>query len=124
MCDMNLIGHSEDVIRFMFGPKTGLTPAVVAFACADFAARTGVRGEVSIARLAVEQGSVGNAFKMNEADLADSLKAFCSDATIMSVSRINGEPHLVFKGDIKEAAKTVLEASYAKSSKRVLMGAI
>ena len=72
--NMRLARHDPSYIRIMFGPKTGLTPTVVAFACADFADRTNAQGEVSIARLAVEPGSVGNALKMNEGGLTDSIK--------------------------------------------------
>ncbi len=125
--NMKLAHHNGDSIRFMFGPKTGLTPTVVAFACADFAAKTGVQGEVSIARLAVEPGSVGNAFKINEGDLTDSLKTACNDIQYMSVSLINGEPHLVFRGDINKAAHKMLITSYGKSSANIggiLAGAI
>ena len=117
--NMRLASHDGTSIRLMFGPKTGLTPAVIAFACADFAARTEVQGEVSISRLAVEPGSVGNAFKMNEGDLADLLRTACNDTQHMSVSRINGEPHLVFTGDINEAAHEMLIASYMKSTAMV-----
>ena len=116
--NMRLASHDGRSIRFMFGPKTGLTPTVVAFACADFAARTGSQGEISVARLAVEPGSVGNAFKMNEGDIADSLKIACSNTRYMTVSRINGEPHLVFKDNINEAAHEMLAASYGKSYPR------
>lgn len=113
--NMRLVRHDGDSIRFMFGPKTGLTPTVVAFACADFAAKVKVQGEISIARLSVGPGSVGNIFKMNESDIADSLKMACNDTQYMSISRINGEPHLVFKDDLSKTAHKMLTASYRKS---------
>lgn len=106
--NMGLARHDGGSIRFTFGPKTGLTSQVVAFACADFAARTGV-GEVSVARLAVEPGGVGHVFKLNEGDLASVLEDACGGMQCMSVSHLNGEPHLKFEGG---AAQAMLAASY------------
>lgn len=116
--NMRLARHDGDSIRFVFGPKTGLTPQVVAFACADFAAKTGAQ-EISVARLAVESGGVGNAFKMNEGDLAAALETACSRIRYMSMSRINGEPHLAFKGGAGAAAYAMLTTSYRSYQAKV-----
>ena len=109
--NLGLARHDGGVVRFTFGPKPGLTPQVVAFACADFAAKTGTE-EISVVRLAVEPGSVGNAFKMNEGDLTAALETACSGTQYMSVSRLNGEPHLAFKNGAGGAAQAMLDASY------------
>ncbi len=110
--NMRLARHEGDSVRFIFGPKTGLTPQVVAFACADFADRTGAGDDVSVARLAVEPGCPGSAFKMSENDLAGHLEEACRDATGMSVVRVNGEPHLLFEDGAEPAARSMLDASY------------
>lgn len=116
--NLGLARHDNGSIRFTFGPKTGLTPQVVAFACADFAARTGV-GDVSVARLAVEPGGVGHAFKLNEGDLAAALEATCGGIRNMSVTSVNGEPHLVFGEGAGSAAQSMLAASYGASPARM-----
>ena len=110
--NLGLARHDGDSIRFIFGPKTGLTPQVVAFACADFADRTGAGDDVSVARLAVEPGGVGSAFKMSENDLAGHLEEACRHTTGMSVARVNGEPHLLFEDGAGQAAHRMLAASY------------
>ena len=115
--NLGLARHDDGSIRFTFGPKTGLTPQVVAFACADFAARTEV-GEVSVARLAVEPGGVGHAFKLNEGDLAAALEAACGGIRNMSTTSVNGEPHLVFGEGADSAAQSMLAASYGAAPAR------
>ena len=113
--NLRLARHLGDSVRFVFGHKTGLTPQVVAFACADFADRTEAGDEISVARLAVEQGGVGNTLKMNESDLTAALEAACGSVRDVSVSRINGEPYLVFGSDAKTAARQMLYAAYGRS---------
>ena len=108
---LRLARHDGDSIRFMFGPKTGLSPHVVAFACADFADRVGAGGDISVARLAVEPGAVGNTFKMSENDLATSLEAACAAAGGMSMTSVNGEPYLVFGEGARTVARRMLDAA-------------
>lgn len=110
--NLKLARHDTNSIRFTFGPKAGLTPSVVAFACADFAYRTRAKDEISVAKLAMEPGSVGNALKMNESDLTDSLEIACNQTDCISISRINGAPHLIFADDTGMAAQTILRQSY------------
>ena len=106
---LRLARHEDNSIRFMFGPKTGLSPHVVAFACADFADRVGAGDDISVARLAVEPGGVGNAFKMSENDLAVSLEAACGGG--MSMTSVNGEPYLVFGEGARTVARRMLDAA-------------
>lgn len=110
--NLRLARHDSNSIRFTFGPKTSLTPSAVAFACADFAYRAGAKDEISVARLAMEPGGVGNALKMNEGDLADSLETACSQTDCISLSRINGAPHLMFADGADMAAQAILIPSY------------
>ena len=125
--NLRMIQHNDKSLRFTFGPKPSLSPQAVAFACADFADRTGAGRSVSVARLAVEQGSVGSIFKINENDIASCLEEACQGTENMSVSNVNGETHLVFEDGAKAAAQEMLEASYDKAKagmRRVQMGAI
>ena len=111
--NLKIARHDDGSLRFTFGPKSGLVPQVVAFACADFADKTGADRSVLVARLAVDAGSVGNIFKMSENDLAGRLKEACRGTKSMSVSSVNGEPHLVFAGGAKAAAREMLATLYA-----------
>ena len=123
---MKMARHSGGSLRFTFGHKTGLTPLVVAFACADFADTTEAKGDVSVARLAVESGGVGNVFKMNENDLVGHLDDACRSTKAMSLSNVNGERHLVFADGANAAARDMLDTLYAPAKAgppRIPMGA-
>ena len=121
--NLRLARHDGDSVRFIFGPKTGLAPQVVSFACASFADGAGANDEISVARLAVEPGGVGNAFKMNEGDLTAALEAACGGDwdSGMSVSRLNGEPHIVFEDGAGSAARRILYAAYGPPTTKVEM---
>lgn len=124
--NMGLARHLGDSVRFVFGPKTGLTPQVVSFACADFADGMGANDEISVTRLAVESGGVGNAFKINEGDLAATLEAACGDGGSsggMSVSRLNGEPRIVFEDGAGQTARRMLYAAYGPPTAKAGMAA-
>lgn len=61
----------EKTFRFGVGPKPGLPPAVVAFACLDFLRATGTTArQTLVASLASEPGGPGKAFKLTEADMS------------------------------------------------------
>ena len=95
--NMSLVKYTDKKsLRFTYGPKTGLTPQTVAFACADFAHRTGTADSISISRLAIEPGSVGNTFKLNEMDITKYLEEAALGTEHISLSDINGAPYLVF----------------------------
>ena len=123
--NLGLARHLGDSVRFVFGPKTGLTPQVISFACADFAGGVGANDEISVAKLAVEPGGVGNAFKMNEGDLAAALEAACGGdgggSRGMSVSRLNGEPRIVFEDGAGPAACHMLYAAYGPPTEKAGM---
>ena len=124
--NLRLARHLDDSVRFVFGPKTGLTPQVVSFACADFADGVGANDEISVANLAVEPGGVGNAFKMNEGDLAAALEAACGDggdSSGMSMSRLNGEPRIVFEDGAGPAARRMLYAVYGPPTAKAKIAA-
>ena len=94
---MSLVKYTDSKsLRFTFGPKAGLTPQVVAFACVDFACRIGAVNSISLARLAVEPGGVGNTFKLNERDIIKYLEDACTSTKNISLDNINGAQHLVF----------------------------
>ena len=107
---MSLVRYTDNKhLRFTFGPKAGLTPLVVAFACVDFARRTGEADGISLARLAVEPGGVGNTFKLNERDIIKYLEDACADTKHISLDNINGAQHLKFD---RECVDSLLECVY------------
>ena len=124
--NLKMMRHNSNSLRFTFGPKSGLSPQIVAFACADFAVRTEAKNGMPVARLAVEPGSAGSIFKMNENDIAMYLEDACRGTETLSISNVNGEPHIVFPEGAKTARQDMLEALYdsAKSvPRRVQVGA-
>lgn len=75
---LTLVRETDELGKFRFGvgPKPGLPPAVVAFACLDFLSRTGATSrQALVATLASEQGGPGRAFKLTERDLVELLGA-------------------------------------------------
>ena len=95
---MSLVKYADNKsLRFTFGQKNGLTPQVVAFACVDFAISTGTAKSISVARLAVEPGGVGNTFKLNESDIIKYLEEACMSAKHLSLEHMHGTRHLEFK---------------------------
>ena len=101
---MSLVKYTDNKsLRFTFGPKAGLTPQVVAFACVDFACRIGAANSISLARLAVEPGGVGNTFKLNERDIIKYLEDACTSTRHISLDNINGAQHLVFDRECVDA---------------------
>ena len=102
-------------IRFTYGPKTGLTPQVVAYACVDFAGHSETADSMSVSRLAVEPGGVGNTFKLSERDVAKYLEKACDGTDSISLTDINGAPHLRFRHDCMEG---LLDAVYGRQRMR------
>ena len=114
--NMSLVKYADKKsLRFTYGPKNGLTPQTVAFACADFAYRTDTADSISISRLAVEPGSVGNTFKLNEMDITKYLEEAILDTEHISLSDVNGAPHLVFD---MESIESLLENVYNAGMER------
>ena len=117
---MSLVKYADNKsLRFTFGQKNGLTPQVVAFACVDFAINTGTAKSISVARLAVEPGGVGNTFKLNESDIVKYLEEACLSAKHLSLEHINGTRHLEFKMKSTDALlKTVYHTDTHRQSGR------
>jgi hypothetical protein len=87
--------------RFGMGPKPGLAPAVAAFACLDFLARTdSTSRQVLTATLASEQGGPGRAFKLTERDLTELLQKAAADAPdLVQVTSAAGSDALAVVAD-------------------------
>ena len=106
--------NSRDMMRFVFGKKYGLSPLITAFACLDFIHNSEITSKnISLSRFATEAGSVGNAFKINENELAELLNDE-SLADLIQIKNINGAQHLVLEQSARELSFKVLESAYGK----------
>ena len=110
---------TRDEMRFIPGRKPGLSPLIVAYACLDFAARSGMQGNtLSIGSLARENGGPGSVFKVDEADMTDLLSG-AEAPGIVRVGSTGGMPTLSFEGSAAEVAGRALHAAYGcKTGKR------
>lgn len=102
-------GVDSGSLRFNIGRKASLPQEIVAFACLDFMARTGVSARtMSIASLASEPGSPGRAFKVSEPDLAALLDSVCDVRDDISIAMSAGAPQLTFSDDASVVGTEVL----------------
>lgn len=93
---LGLVRPEGDGMRFHTGPKPDLPPAVAAFACFDYLARTEASGRTAlVGALAEEQGGPGRAFKLDEGDLAE-LLATCAEqhGDLLRISTTSGSATL------------------------------
>ena len=100
--DLRLVSATSErgMYRFMIGPKPALPPAVAAFACLDFAARTDRTAHtVTVSRLATEPGGPGRAFKLTEAALVDLLERAAQVHHEIELTAAAGVPQLAFGED-------------------------
>ena len=108
--NMGLARHEGKYVRFAYGSKTGLSPLVVAFACADFARKYGIVGRgITASTLAVEGGGVGNAFRLNEGDITESLETASNITGSFRLEDINGTAHMVFSKSPDASADAILQ---------------
>ena len=109
--NMGLVRHEGEYVRFTYGPKPGLTPLVVAFACADFAEKFGIAGrDVSAATLATSVGGVGNVFRLNEGNISAYLGQARDLTDAFDIKDINGMMHLMFPDSPSESAGKILRS--------------
>lgn len=106
---------ARDEMRFVQGPKPGLSPLAAAFACLDFADRSGMAGRTAtVHRLAMEAGGPGRALRLDEADMADLLAEAAGQCGAIAVRNVNGAQSLAFGGGAAAAREEVLLAMYGK----------
>ena len=106
---------TRDEMRFVPGPKPGLSPLAAAFACLDFADRAGLAGRTAtVHRLAMEAGGPGRALRLDEADMADLLAEAAGRCDAIAVRSVNGAQSLSFSGGAAAARDEVLHAMYGR----------
>ena len=104
---------TRDEMRFVQGPKPGLSPLAAAFACLDFADRSGLAGRTAtVHRLAMEAGGPGRALRLDEADMADLLAEAAEQCGAIAVRNVNGAQSLAFGDGAAAARDEVLLAMY------------
>ena len=110
---------TRDEMRFVPGPKPGLSPLAAAFACLDFADRAGRAGRTAtVHRLAMEAGGPGRALRLDEADLADLLAEASEQCGAIALRNVNGAQSLSFADGAAEARGEVLRAMYGRQRRR------
>lgn len=106
---------TRDEMRFVQGPKPGLSPLAAAFACLDFADRSGLAGRTAtVHRLAMEAGGPGRALRLDEADMADLLAEAAEQCGAIAVRNVNGAQSLAFGDGAAAARDEVLLAMYGR----------
>jgi hypothetical protein len=127
MRELNLLRRSPatGVFRFTLGPKPTLPSAVVAYAVLDYIDRAGTGGRtVTLSRLAYEPGTPGRAFKLNEAELLDALRATVDRTDELSIAAPAGTWQFAYSGDPSEIGTAVLDDYYASSSPGACAGCL
>ena len=107
-------GREPGMFRFNIGPKATLSPAVAAFACLDFVARTRPTVQtMTLSTLATEPGSPGQVFKLTEAALLDLLEAAVAETDEdLKLTSVAGAPQLVVDDSPGLVATDLICASY------------
>jgi hypothetical protein len=98
--------------RFLYGPKPGLTPDIVTFACLDYAARESSGSSLTVSRLALEPHSPGLMMRLSETQISKALETVAVNNAALRVISPVGVRQLVFDGDPSRLAVEVLAASY------------
>jgi hypothetical protein len=105
--------HDKRMWRFTSTARTSLAPHVLAYACLDYAARTGdSAGSVSTARLANEPGAPGRAFGVREPELFHALEVVCDEFSGLRISEAVGNRTLTFDRNPFDLAWDVLDSYY------------
>lgn len=110
--DLGLIIATPEpgVYRFAIGDRPTLPPSILAFACLDFAAKSGNSSTIVLTRLASEAGSPGKVFKLTESALYALLASACELHPEISLQNSSGAPQLAFEH--ADIAGTKVLASY------------
>lgn len=98
--------------RFLYGPKPGLSPALVAFACLDYAARESSGNTLTVSRLALEPYSPGLMMRLSETQISKALESVARANSSLRVVSPVGVRQMAFDGDPSKLAVDVLATGY------------
>jgi hypothetical protein len=104
--------------RFVYGLKPGLSPAIVAFTCLDFASRESSGTTMTISRLALEPYSPGLVLRLSETQIIQALEAVAATHPALNVIAPAGVSQLVFSGNALAIAWEILATDYGHKTPR------
>jgi len=115
--DLGILNEYTDSKRFIFNfsNKSTLPPEIVASACLDFAAsfqddaRT-----ISISRLLYDAGSPGQAFKLTESSLSNSIETISKKYKDIYLTDTAGMIQFAYDSDPSDMAERILDSYYRK----------
>lgn len=106
-------GKGKDrVWRFTNRPRGNLPPAVLLYACLEYAAQFTGGGSISLARLANEPGAPGRAFRMREPELIAFIEGLIAEHESLQITDSLGQRSLSFTGDPQKLAWDILDRHY------------
>lgn len=118
--ELALLEASPDIARtwrFTEGPRPTLPPAVIAYACLDYASRfTTAEGSITLGRLASEPGSPGLAFRLTEPVLAARLEEALHGRTDARIDEGAGQRRLSFDKSPHHIKNVVLSKYFGVAS--------
>src|SRR5262249_16213812 len=99
----------RDAYRFIRGSKTGLSPAAICYACADYLAMADPDSRTAtLTRLAADPGSPGRLMKLTEDVILDALEQTARTAGDIHLGAPAGITQLALDAPPARVAKTVL----------------
>lgn len=112
---LSLITAFSDSKRYMFnfGNKPTLPPAIIVWACLDYAVDTGDDATtVSISRLLYDARSPGQILKISEATLCDAIEKVSRNIKKITLTDTAGMIQVTFKADPHELSESLLNRYY------------
>lgn len=101
--------------RFNRGPKPGLSPEVLVYACLDYVARNEPDARTAtLTHLANDPGTPGRLLKLTEPAMHEAFLAVAERHEEVGVTSPAGAPQLAFEGDPAEVAGTLLYRHYER----------
>jgi hypothetical protein len=102
----------ERAWRFTTRSRGNLPPAVLLYACLDYASHFTGGNSISLARLANEPGAPGRAFRMREPELIKAIDSLVTDHADLQITDSLGQRSLSFTADPQHLAWDVLDRHY------------
>ncbi|MEU8342350.1 DUF4007 family protein [Spirillospora sp. NPDC048832] len=106
-------GRGKDRIwRFTNRPRGNLPPAVLLYACLEYAVQFASGQSISVARLANEPGAPGRAFRMREPELIAVIEGLVAEHESLQITDSLGQRTLEFAGHPQALAWNILDQHY------------
>jgi hypothetical protein len=121
-CPFRVIGLISPVpgerrmYRFLVGPKVTLPDEILAFACLDFVGESTRMRTATLTRLAVDPGSPGRVFRLNEDSITESLQRLEMAGSLIKVSTVAGITQISWEGQPADLAWGILSDYFQRAS--------